>query len=68
MTSQNIDRLVWRALTDDGFRKGLLNGHRSELAMQLGLSAVEHQAVMAVQADTLETFAGALCEQAYCAA
>jgi hypothetical protein len=68
MTSHNIDRLVWRALTDTGFREGLLNGHRSELATQLGLTAAEHQAVMAVSADSLELFAGALCQQAYCAA
>ena len=68
MPSHNIERLVWHALTDTGFREGLLNGHRSELATQIGLNAAEHQAVMAVHADTLESFAGALCEPAYCAA
>jgi hypothetical protein len=68
MPSHNIDVMVWNALTDEGFRKGLLNGHRSELAIQLGLTAAEHQAVMAVQADTLEAFAGALCQQTYCVA
>ena len=68
MPSHNIDVLVWRALTDTGFREGLLNGHRSELASQLGLNDSEHQVVMAVQADTLETFAGALCQQHYCTA
>lgn len=66
MTSHNIDALVWRALTDAGFREGLLNGHRRELATQLGLNDAEQQAVMAVQADSLESFAGALCQQAYC--
>jgi hypothetical protein len=68
VNSHSIDRLVWHALTDTGFREGLLNGHRSELATQLGLNDTEHQAIMAVQADTLESFAGALCQQQYCTA
>lgn len=66
MPSHKIDELVWRALTDTCFREGLLNGHRRELAAQLGLTDVEQRAVMAVQADTLEAFAGALCQPAYC--
>ena len=68
MPSNKIDELVWRALTDTGFCKGLLNGHRRELVAQLGLSDTEQRTVMAVQADTLEAFAGALCQPAYCSA
>jgi hypothetical protein len=68
MPSHKIDELIWRAFTDDGFRAGLLNGHRGELASQLGLSEVERRAVMAVRADTLEDFAGALSQPAYCSA
>ena len=68
MPSHNIDELVWRALTDSSFCKGLLNGHRRELVAELGLTETEQRTVMAVQADTLESFAGALCEPAYCSA
>jgi hypothetical protein len=68
MPSHKIDELVWRAFTDAGFREGLLGSHRGELASQLGLSDVERRAVMAVRADTLEAFAGALSQPAYCSA
>ena len=64
MPSHKIDELVWLALTDSGFCKGLLNGHRRELVSQLGLTETEQRTVMAVQADTLEAFAGALCQPA----
>jgi hypothetical protein len=64
MASHKIDELIWRAFTDRGFREGLLNGHRRELAVQLGLSDLEQEQVMAVQADSLEAFAGALCQPA----
>ena len=68
MPSHKIDELVWRAFTDTGFREGLLKDHRGALVSQLGLSDVEHRAVMAVRADTLEAFAGALSQPAYCSA
>ena len=68
MPSHRIDELVWYALTDSAFREGLLNGHRRELAAQLGLNDVEQQVVMSVRADTLEGFAGALCQPAFCSA
>ena len=64
MPSHKIDELVWLALTDSGFCKGLLNGHRRELVAQMGLTETEQRTVMAVQADTLEAFAGALCQPA----
>ncbi len=64
MPSHKIDELVWLALTDNGFCKGLLNGHRRELVSKLGLTETEQRTVMAVQADTLEAFAGALCQPA----
>jgi hypothetical protein len=62
MTSRKIDSLIWMALTDSGFREGLLNGKRRELVTGLDLSEIEQQAVMAVKAETLEAFAGALCQ------
>ena len=65
MPSHKIDELVWRALTDTSYCEGLLNGHRRELVAELGLTETEQRTVMAVQADNLEAFAGALCQPAY---
>jgi len=66
MPTRKIDTLVWMALTDTSFREGLLNGKRRELVASLNLTEAERQAVMAVRAETLEAFAGALCQPAYC--
>ncbi len=62
MPTRKLDMVMWAALTDPRFRDGLLNGRRRELVAQLNLSETEKQAVLAVQADTLEAFAGALCQ------
>ena len=61
MASRKIDEMVWRALSEKQFREGMLNGHRRELAIVVGLSDVEQETVMAVRAETLEAFAAALC-------
>lgn len=61
MPTHRIDEMIWRALTDPTFREGMLNGHRREIVDSLCLPEAERQAVLAVQADTLEAFAGALC-------
>ncbi len=61
---RNIDALIWRAFTDAGFRKGLLNGSRPDLVEAMGLTTEEKEAVLAVEADSLEAFAGALCQNA----
>lgn len=58
---RNIDALIWRAFTDAGFRKGLLNGSRLELVDTLELTVEEKEAILSVEADSLEAFAGALC-------
>ncbi|HEY68574.1 MAG: hypothetical protein DRI79_03785 [Chloroflexi bacterium] len=65
MPTRGIDELVWMALTDSAFREQLLNGHRREVLASLSLTEMEQQAVMAVKADTLEDFAGALCRPAF---
>jgi hypothetical protein len=65
MPTRKIDTLIWMALTDSGFREGLLNGRRGELVASLNLTETEQQAVMAVKAETLEAFAGALCHLGY---
>ena len=56
------------ALRDAGSSERMLNGHCCELAAQVGLDAGDQQIVMAVQADTLELFARALCQGQCCAA
>ena len=65
MTTRTIDELIWTALTDSDFCERLLNGHRCEIVERLGLSEVERQAVLAASADTLEAFAGALCQPGF---
>lgn len=65
MPTSRIDELVWMALTDSTFRERLLNGHRREVLTTLSLTEAELQAVLAVQADTLEAFAGALCQPSF---
>jgi hypothetical protein len=62
MPTHRIDELVWMALTDPIFRERMLNGQRREIVDSLCLPDAERQAVLAVQADTLEAFAGALCQ------
>ncbi len=62
MPTRKMDMVMWAALTDPRFREGLLNGRRRELVAQLNLTETEKQAVLAVKADTLEAFAGALCQ------
>jgi hypothetical protein len=49
------------AFTDSAFCERLLNGQRCEVLTTLSLTEAERQAVLAVKADTLETFAEALC-------
>lgn len=68
MPTRKIDELVWIALTDSDFRARLFNGQRREMLATLSLTETERQAVLAVKADTLEAFAGALCQPGFCAA
>ena len=68
MPTRKIDELVWTALTDSDFRARLLNGQRRQVLTTLGLTEAERQAVLAVKADTLEAFAGELCQPGFCAA
>ncbi|HHS97375.1 MAG TPA: hypothetical protein ENK08_05675 [Chloroflexi bacterium] len=66
MPTRKIDELMWAALTDPAFRGRLLNGQRGEVLASLDLTEAERRAVLAVQADTLEALAGALCQAATC--
>jgi len=65
MPTRKIDELVWMALTDSAFRERLLNGRRREALTTLNLTEVEQHVVLAVKANTLETFAGALCQPGF---
>ncbi len=65
MPTRSIDELVWMALTDSTFREQLLNGHRREVLAVFSLTEAERQAALAVKADTLEAFAGALCQPVF---
>jgi hypothetical protein len=62
MPTHQIDELIWQALTDPTFRERMLNGHRREIVDAFGLTETERQTLLAVKADTLESFAGALCQ------
>ena len=62
MPTRTLDELVWTALTDSTFRERLLNGQRREVLATLDLTEAERQAMMAIEANTLEAFAGALCQ------
>ena len=61
MSTRKLDELIWTALTDSTFHNDLLNGRRRELLTTLDLTEAEREAALAVQANTLEAFARALC-------
>ena len=61
MPTNRIDRLVWEAFINPDFRARLLNGQRREVLNAFNLTETERQTVLAVEADTLEAFAEALC-------
>jgi len=61
MPTRTIDELVWTALTDLDFCARLLNGQRREVLAATNLTEAERRAVLAVKANTLDAFAGALC-------
>jgi len=62
MPTRTIDELMWTALTNTTFREHLLNGQRREVLATVNLTEAERRAVLAVKAETLETFAKALCQ------
>ncbi len=66
MPTRKIDELIWMALTDTDFRDRLLGGRRREALAALNLTETEQRVVLAVKADTLEAFAGALCQAGGC--
>jgi hypothetical protein len=65
MPTRRIDELIWMAFTDCTLCERLLNGQRREVLTTLNLTEVERRAVLAVKADTLEAFAGKLCQPGF---
>jgi hypothetical protein len=61
MPNHRIDELIWAALTDPDFCARLLNGQRREALAPFHLTEAEQRTILAVNADTLDAFAGALC-------
>ncbi len=62
MQNRKIDEMMWMALTDAAFRDALLKDRRGWVLETIGFSDDERQALLSVQADSLEAFAGALCQ------
>jgi hypothetical protein len=62
MPTNRIDRLVWEAFTDPEVCARLLNGQRREVLDAFNLTETERQTVLAIEANTLEAFAEALCQ------
>ena len=54
---QVLDTLIGEALCDREIRAALLNGHRADVIMPLGLSQEEKDFVLGISARTLHEFA-----------
>jgi hypothetical protein len=62
MSQIALHTLVGTALTDHNFCHDLLNGRRRTLLAQFDLTNEEREAILGIQADTLQEFASQLCE------
>ena len=60
MGFEMLQAVVGTAVIDSDFRRAILNGSRRRAIARFDLSHVETVAVMSIQADTLEQFAGQL--------
>lgn len=60
MFTPSLQVLIGTALTDASFRHALLNGSRLKILKTFPLSRDEIDTIMAIRADSLEQFAGAL--------
>ncbi len=59
MSNVALQRLIGTALTDSSFRAALLNGSRRKILSRFPFSSDEVEAIMAIQANTLDEFARA---------
>jgi hypothetical protein len=60
MPARSFQAVVGTALTDNTFRKDLLNGSRRRVLQSFDLTGEEVEAIMGIRADSLDEFAGAL--------
>jgi hypothetical protein len=60
MPVRSFQAVVGTALTDSVFRKDLLNGSRRRVLQPFDLTGEEVEAIMAIRAESLDEFAGAL--------
>ena len=60
MSTQNLQRLVGKAIISDTFRAGLLNGQRARLVSQFDLEPEEIKELMTIRAGTITEFAAAV--------
>lgn len=63
MRTQSLQMLIGTALIDPGFRRALLNGSRRHVLQSYPFTGEEIERMMAIQADSLEQFAGELHRQ-----
>lgn len=62
MAHESLQAIVGTAVIDKHFSHDLLNSKRAEVLARFDLTAEEYQAVIGIQADTLEQFAACLDE------
>jgi hypothetical protein len=55
-----LQTIIGTALTDSGFRRGLLNGSRKRILQTFPLTTQEIDIIMQIRADSLEQFADQL--------
>ena len=60
MCAPVLQTIIGTALTDSGFRRGLLNGSRKRILQNFPLTTQEIDIIMQIRADSLEQFADQL--------
>lgn len=60
MSAPVLQTIIGTALTDTGFRLGLLNGSRRRILQTFPLTTQEIDIIMQIRADSLEQFADQL--------
>ena len=62
MSQMALQILVGTALTDPKFRHNLLDGRRHSLLTEFDLTDKEREAVLVIEAESIQQFAARLCE------
>lgn len=56
MSKLNLNAIATRALLDINFRVEILNGHRKKRVSEFDLTEDERNAVLSIEADTIDQF------------